>query len=62
MPSIKRATTPFSAAAHASPPDTAVGGKEFKFFPGVRVQRAYPPRRTSLIGKIAAGKVSCKDF
>src|SRR6476646_5449860 len=58
----KKAATPFSAAALCIASGHGCRGKEFRFLPGVRFQRAYPPRRTSLIEKIAVRKISCKDF
>src|SRR6185312_4253929 len=59
----KKAATPFSAAAHASPPETAAGRRSSNSFPAVVSRRLFhPPRRTSLIWKIAVRKVSCKDF
>jgi hypothetical protein len=58
----KKAATPFSAAAVASPPDTAAGGKSSNSCPESASRGFTHLWRTSLIEKIAIRKVSCKDF
>jgi hypothetical protein len=58
----KKAATPFSAAAVASPPDTAAGRRSSNSYPASVSRGLTHLWRTSLIEKIAVRKISCKDF